>query len=106
MDADGAVLIALFVNRERGLFAVLMKVLDPQPASGSEPDAGLEVSFEDGAVAEIEHVIAGGKSHQLTRAGGGERTRALERIGRLSSDELGVGGESLLKTGARVPVLS
>ena len=42
-----------------------------QPAGGGKPDAGVEVGFEDGAVAKVEHVVAGGKTHQLTGAGGG-----------------------------------
>ena len=71
--------------------AVLMKVLDPQPAGGGKPDAGVEVGFEDGAVAEIQHVVTGGKTHQLTGAGGGERPGAFQRVGRFAGDELGVG---------------
>src|SRR6266478_6076418 len=34
MDADGAVLVAFLVDGKRGLFAVLMKVLDAQAAGG------------------------------------------------------------------------
>jgi hypothetical protein len=82
MDADGVVLVALLVDGQRGLLTVLVKVLDPQPAGGGEPDAGAEVSFEDGAVTEIEHVIAGGKTHQLTGSSGSQRSCALEWIGR------------------------
>src|SRR6266849_375324 len=54
------VLIAFLVNREGGLLTVLVKVLHPQSAGGGEPDAGVEVGFQDGAVAEIEHLVAGG----------------------------------------------
>ena len=54
---------------EGGLLAVLMKVPHAQPAGGGKPDAGIEIGFEDGAVAEIEHVVAGGKTHQLTGRG-------------------------------------
>ena len=92
MDADGAVAVAFLVDGEGGLVAVLVKVSHAQPASGGKPDAGVEVGFEDGAVAEIEYVVAGGKTHQLTGAGGGQRPRAFQRIGRLAGDELGVGG--------------
>src|SRR5216683_3466233 len=92
MDADGAVAVAFLVDGEGGLVAVLVKVPHAQPAGGGKPDAGVEVGFEDGAVAEIEYVVAGGKAHQLTGAGGGQRPRALQRIGRLAGDELGVGG--------------
>ena len=92
MDTDGAVAVAFLVDGEGGLVAVLVKVPHAQPAGGGKPDAGVEVGFEDGAVAEVEHVVAGGKTHQLTGAGGGQRPRALQRIGRLAGDELGVGG--------------
>src|SRR5216683_3064465 len=43
-----------FSFRQRRLLAVLVKVLNPQAAGGGEPDAGVEVGFQDGAVAEIE----------------------------------------------------
>ena len=92
MDADGAVAVAFLVDGEGGLVAVLVKVSHAQPAGGGKPDAGVEVGFEDGAVAEIEHVVAGGKPHQLPGAGGCQRPCALQRIGRLAGDELGVGG--------------
>ncbi len=91
-DADGAVAVAFLVDGEGGLLAILMKVPHAQPAGGGKPYAGVEVGFEDGAVVEIEHVVAGGKPHQLTGAGGGQRPRALQRIGRLAGDELGVDG--------------
>jgi hypothetical protein len=58
VNADGAVLVAFLVDRERGLLAVLMKILDPEPTGGGEPDAGVEVGFQNGAVAEIKHVGA------------------------------------------------
>jgi hypothetical protein len=91
MDTDGAVAVAFLVNGEGGRVAVLVKVPHTQPAGGGKPYAGVEVGFEDGAVAEIEHVVAGGKTHQLAGAGGGQRPRALQRIGRFPGDELGVG---------------
>ena len=37
-----------------------MKVLDPQAAGGSQPDTCIQVGFKNGAVAEIEHFVAGG----------------------------------------------
>ena len=92
MDADGAVAVAFLVNGEGGLVAILVKVPHAQPAGGGKPDASVEVGFQDGAVAEIEYVVAGGKTHQLTGAGGGERPRAFQRVGRFPRDELGVGG--------------
>jgi hypothetical protein len=92
MDADGAVAVAFLVDGEGGHVAVLVKVPQSQPAGGGKPDAGVEIGFQDGAIAEIEHIVAGWKTHQLAGAGGGERVRALQRIGRLASDELGVGG--------------
>ena len=83
MDADGAVAVAFLVDGEGGLVAVLMKVPHAQPAGGGKPDAGVEVGFEDGAVAEIEHVrrirevdgqpqFGGGASQVLVEAGGRE----------------------------------
>ena len=86
MDADGAVAVAFLVDGEGGLVAVLMKVPHAQPAGGGKPYAGVEVGFEDGTVAEVEYVVAGGKTHQLTGAGGGQRPRALQRIGRLAGE--------------------
>ena len=62
MDADSSVAVAFLVDGEGGLLAVLMKVPHAQPAGGGKPDAGIEIGFEDGAVAEIEHVVAGGKT--------------------------------------------
>jgi len=94
MDADGAVAVTFLVDGEGGLLAVLMKVPHAQAAGGGKPDAGVEVGFEDGAVAEIEYLVAG-KTHQLAGAGGGQRPRALQRIGRLAGDELGVGGREV-----------
>ena len=78
MDADGAVLVAFLVDGEGGLFAVLMKILDPQAAGGGQPDTGIQVGFQNGAVAEVEHLVAGGQAHQLAGAGGGQRTGALQ----------------------------
>ena len=69
-----------------------MKLPHAQPAGGGKPDAGVEVGFQDGAVAEIEHVVAGGKTHQLTGSGGGQRPLALQGIGRFARDELVEGG--------------
>jgi hypothetical protein len=43
VDTDRAVLIAFLVDRERGLFAVLVKILDPQAAGGGEPDTRIEL---------------------------------------------------------------
>jgi hypothetical protein len=62
MDADGAVLVAFLVDSEGGLVAVLMKILDPQAAGGGQPDTGIQIGFQDGAVAEIEHFITGGQA--------------------------------------------
>ena len=42
-----------------------MKVPHPQPASGGKPYVGVEEGFEDGAIAEIEHIVAGGKSRLI-----------------------------------------
>ena len=91
MDADGAVLVAFLVDGEGGLFAVLMKILDPQAAGGGQPDTCIQVGFENGAVAEVEHLVTGGQAHQLAGAGGGEGAGAFEGIGGFAGDELGVG---------------
>jgi hypothetical protein len=61
---------------------------------------------------EIEYVVAGGKAHQLTGAGGGKRPRAFQRIddsramnwacaglGRLTQSEFGGGGQVLVEAG-------
>jgi hypothetical protein len=53
------------LNGESCLVAVLVEVLNPHPAGGSKPYAGVEIGFEDGAIAEIEHIVAGGKSRLI-----------------------------------------
>jgi hypothetical protein len=90
MDADGAVVVAFFTYGEGGFFAILVKVLDPEPAGSGEPYAGVEISLEDGAVAIVEHAVASGKAHELPRACRAERARAFQRIGRFAGDELRV----------------
>ena len=57
MDPYGAVLVALFVDGQGRLFAVLVKVAYPQPAGGGEPDTGIEVGLQDGDLTPDQWVI-------------------------------------------------
>ncbi len=51
MEADGAALVTLLMQPERGLVAVLVEVRDLQPAGGAQPDSRPQKRFQNWAIA-------------------------------------------------------
>src|SRR5579872_2013400 len=90
VKADGAALVALLVEPESRLIAVLMKIRDLQPASSAQPDPRPEERFQNGAVAVVDDGFAIRQSDQLPGSCGGERPRLLARVRGLAGDELGM----------------
>src|SRR5215472_4494484 len=92
MNTNSAVAVALLVDGESRLVAVLVKVPYAQAAGSSQAHASVEIGLENGAVAVVEHAVAGGEAHELARASSSEGAGAFDRIGRFAGDKLGMGG--------------
>lgn len=71
VNADRAALVALLMQADGGFVSILMEVRDLQPTAGGQPNAGVEVELQDGAVAVIENGFSRGKSDELAVSGGG-----------------------------------
>jgi len=62
MNADGVVGVAFLIDSESGLVAIQVKVPYVQAAGSSQAHASVEIGLENGAVAVVEHVVAGGRA--------------------------------------------
>ena len=91
MQPDAPVLVALLVERDGRLLAVLMEVFDPEATRGADPGPAIEEELDDGPVPVVEHRVAGGEPHELPGTGRREGLGLVPRVRRAPGDELGVG---------------
>src|SRR4051812_69855 len=87
MKPDPAMLVALLVEGDGGLIAVLVEVLDLEPAGGSDPGAAVEEEFHDRPIPEIKDRIARGQPHELAGPRRRECLGLVARVGGTSRDE-------------------
>jgi hypothetical protein len=88
MEADRSALVALFVEPDRRLVAVLVEVGDFQPASRGQASTGVQEKFQNRAVAVVEDGVAGRQTDELPGAGGRQGSRLLPWVRGLPRDEL------------------
>ena len=90
VQPDPPVLVALLVERDGRLVAVLVEVFDLEPTGGADPGPAIEEELDDGPVPVVEHRVAGGEPHELPGTGRREGLGLVPRVGRAPGDELGV----------------
>ena len=90
MEPDAAVLVALLVERDGRLVAVLMEVPDPEATRGADSGTAVEEEFQDRPVTEVEDRVAGGQPHELPGTRCREGLGLVARVGRAPGDELSV----------------
>ena len=91
MEPDAAVLVALLVERDGRLVAVLVEVFDPEATRGADSGPAIEEELDDGPVPVVEHRVAGGEPHELPGTGRRQGLGLVARVGRPPGNELGVG---------------
>ena len=91
VQPDAAVLVALLVERDGRLLAVLVEVFDPEATRGADPGPAIEEELDDGPIPVVEHRVAGGEPHELPGTGRGEGLRLVAWVRRAAGDELSVG---------------
>ena len=88
VETNGPALVALFVQAQRGLIAVLVRIRNLQPAGSTQPDPRPQQSFQDGAIAVVDDRLAIRQTDQLPGPRGRERARFLARVGGLVGRQL------------------
>ena len=88
---DATMLVALLVEGDGRLVAVLVEVLDLEPTAGADPGPGVEEELDDRPVAEVEDRVSGRQPHELPGPRRREGLGLVARVGRPARDELGVG---------------
>ena len=91
VQPDPPVLVALLVERDGRLLAVLVEVFDSEATRRADPGSAIEEELDDGPISIVEHRVAGGEPHELPGTGRRQGLRLVARIGRAPGNELGVG---------------
>ena len=60
VEPDAAVLVALLVEGDGRLLAVLVEVFHPQATRGADPSPAIEENFDDGPVPVVKDRVTGG----------------------------------------------
>ncbi len=68
IEADRAALVAFFMEADRRFAFIHVEVLHLETAAGGEPDAGINIELQDGAVPVVEDGFAGRQIHELPGA--------------------------------------
>ncbi len=85
-EADASTPVALLVEGEGRLVAVLVEVLDLEPADGADAGPCVEEDLQDPPVAELQDGVAGRPGPSIDGPGG-RRGPWSRRVGRMSRVE-------------------
>ena len=90
VQADLPAAVPLLLKFHRGAAFVLVEVPDFEPATRRQSGTGIEIEFEDGAIAVIEHRFAVRHAEELPRPARRQRLGFVHGVRRVPGNELGV----------------
>lgn len=91
VQANGPALVALLVQPDGGLVAILVKVRHLEPARRGQPGAAVEEELQNRPIPVIEQAVSSRQAHELPGAGGRQGSRLLASVGGLAANKLGMG---------------
>src|SRR3954465_15033129 len=91
VEPNPPMLVALFMEGDRRLVTVPVKVSDLEPADGANPGRAVEEELDDGTIAVIEDRITRGEAHELPGTGRREGFGLITRVRGSTRGELSMG---------------